>query len=325
MQRTRLYGAQWDQGKHIDVERRDERRDEVKLKKGLNNLEEAHQYHMNTMMREQRRIQKDLSRIRQGYSKNKPVFRTWAPGAERERSSIGPKKTLLPTISSGGGTESPGWRTQRSFSTKKSIFNITAGQPHTLQMRINSFIEDVSSRKDLKSTAQTPEVPERISTPIGMRKVKTESSIADINMSNIKLSIAKRLSISREPSQEGFTSDNSTNVASVNQDKASEDGNAREVFQQNASLQPLSNFLENPDIDTEAFAPDGNLRTMHTLPNFMDSLAEAKKARYIRYRGFPESERELTVTEIFGQERKSFQRSSPGEDVAKTLKGLKTL
>ncbi|XP_048833381.1 coiled-coil domain-containing protein 190 [Brienomyrus brachyistius] len=48
-------------------------------------------------------------------------------------------------------------------------------------------------------------------------------------------------------------------------------------------------------------APDGRLRTVHTFPSFPQALAEARKARYLRHRGQPLSERELSVGEIFGR------------------------
>lgn len=52
---------------------------------------------------------------------------------------------------------------------------------------------------------------------------------------------------------------------------------------------------------SEMLAPDGHLRTVHTLPNFAQALVEARKARYIRHRGQPLCERELTIREIFSQ------------------------
>lgn len=50
---------------------------------------------------------------------------------------------------------------------------------------------------------------------------------------------------------------------------------------------------------SDTHAPDGHLRTVHTLPNFAQALAEARKARYIRHRGQPLCERDLSVRDIF--------------------------
>lgn len=50
---------------------------------------------------------------------------------------------------------------------------------------------------------------------------------------------------------------------------------------------------------SDTHTPDGQLRMVHTLPNFVQALAEASKARYIRHRGQPLCDRELSITEIF--------------------------
>ncbi|KAM6963019.1 uncharacterized protein ccdc190 [Aplochiton taeniatus] len=50
---------------------------------------------------------------------------------------------------------------------------------------------------------------------------------------------------------------------------------------------------------TAPLAPDGRPRTMHILPDFNQSLVEARKARYIRHRGRPPCEKELSIPEIF--------------------------
>lgn len=50
---------------------------------------------------------------------------------------------------------------------------------------------------------------------------------------------------------------------------------------------------------SDTHAPDGQLRMVHTLPNFVQALTEARKARYIRHRGQPLCERELSIREIF--------------------------
>ncbi|XP_051789228.1 coiled-coil domain-containing protein 190 [Erpetoichthys calabaricus] len=51
--------------------------------------------------------------------------------------------------------------------------------------------------------------------------------------------------------------------------------------------------------DPEIMAPGGHLRTIHALPSFSEALHEARKARYIRHRRPLESERELTMQQIF--------------------------
>ncbi|CAL1546937.1 unnamed protein product [Lymnaea stagnalis] len=51
--------------------------------------------------------------------------------------------------------------------------------------------------------------------------------------------------------------------------------------------------------DPEQYNPDGSLRTVHRLPGFDQSYAQAMKARYIRHRTVVDREKELTVNQIF--------------------------
>lgn len=75
---------------------------------------------------------------------------------------------------------------------------------------------------------------------------------------------------------------------------------AEKVDEMNVAI-PYSTPLS-PLFDTHA--PDGQARMVHTLPNFVQALAEARKARYIRHRGLPLYERELSVREIFSSNSK---------------------
>lgn len=50
---------------------------------------------------------------------------------------------------------------------------------------------------------------------------------------------------------------------------------------------------------SDSLAPDGQPRMLHLLPDFNQSLAEARKARYIHHRGLSACERELSITDIF--------------------------
>ncbi|CAG5135129.1 unnamed protein product [Candidula unifasciata] len=51
--------------------------------------------------------------------------------------------------------------------------------------------------------------------------------------------------------------------------------------------------------DPEVYNPDGSLRTVHKLPSFDQSYADARNTRYIRHRERSENEKELSVDQIF--------------------------
>ena len=54
-----------------------------------------------------------------------------------------------------------------------------------------------------------------------------------------------------------------------------------------------------PKFDSYRYNPDGSVRTMHQLPDFLESLKEAQKARYLRQKDKQWYEKELTVRDIF--------------------------
>ena len=58
----------------------------------------------------------------------------------------------------------------------------------------------------------------------------------------------------------------------------------------------FNEFSYNPDGTS---VPDGRLRTMHTLPDFEKSIKEAKKTRYVRHKKKQWFETELSVNDIF--------------------------
>ena len=55
------------------------------------------------------------------------------------------------------------------------------------------------------------------------------------------------------------------------------------------------------EYDPSRYNPDGSLRTMYRKQDFKKSIAEAKKARYIRHKEKQWFEKELTVQQIFEQ------------------------
>ena len=55
------------------------------------------------------------------------------------------------------------------------------------------------------------------------------------------------------------------------------------------------------EYDPWRYNPDGSLRTMYRKQDFKKSIAEAKKARYIRHKEKQWFEKELTVQQIFEQ------------------------
>ncbi|XP_056384022.1 coiled-coil domain-containing protein 190 [Hyla sarda] len=239
MQRSRPLGNSTD--RQWEAERRGAKRAEARLNNGIQEIEGAQQYHMNSMTKEQKRLQKDLARIKQATV----------------------KKT------SSNSATNMGKRGQLAATSAGPV--MASGSSMTLQMRINDFMDGVKKGK-----------------------AETESSPSGPNITEIKTSSSRRSSI---VSVTGDLPGKPSGLLSNTNDKPIGSANAPFPRQRRGSL-----FKDKPAFDEEIYAPDGGLRTLHTMPDFMDSFEEAKNARYIRHRVKPESEMELSVDEIFEKE-----------------------
>ncbi|XP_007893833.1 coiled-coil domain-containing protein 190 [Callorhinchus milii] len=329
MQRLRLRNAEADITRRLEAEHREAKRAEARLMNQLNDLDEAQAYYVNAMSKEQRRVQRDLMRVVHGYSKKtacsfgSSFFANVTPNKENFCSN----KIILPTIPAVKdqtlNKESEAIRTQRYRSAKVDSVKTPADPSVALQTRINEFLNRISSKKD-KSSGQVEEEEGRASTPSGPHRPKPEASISDINMLEVKHSIAKRLSSSvravaaEAPKQrEGQAGSQTSQVESEgrgNWNVGTSDLAGKQINSVCPAISPqLSVLPENQTLDMELYTPDGLPRTMYTMPTFSEAFAEAKKARYIRHRVMPDSERELTIAEIFGQRRESVQDNSPKE------------
>ncbi|XP_015212080.1 coiled-coil domain-containing protein 190 isoform X2 [Lepisosteus oculatus] len=220
----------------LDEEWREARRGEARLAQGLQRLEAARLYHVNSLLREQRRLQRDLGALRHGNSWRKMVpslgSRPHDPLPVADRPVPPYKRAFLPTIPQGG-------KEPNSLRSQKALPLRTEGPALGLQARVREFVAGGSHRGSLG-----------------------ESSAAPLCLPDVRAQTAARLSSS-----------------------------ARGEGEQEPPPAP----------DPEALAPDGRLRTVYTLPSFPQALSEARKARYLRHRGQPECERELSLREIFAR------------------------
>lgn len=158
---------------------------------------------------------------------------------------------------------------------------MASGSSLTLQMRINDFMDGVK-----KGKAEN------------LQRNGTELSLSGTNTTDMKTSSSRRpsiCSVTEDTVPKNDLPGKSSGLLSIN-DRASGSANPQFLRQRRGSKVIF---------DEEIYAPDGGLRTLHTMPDFMDSLEEAKHARYIRHRVKPDSEKELSVGEIFQKEDSS--------------------
>ena len=126
------------------------------------------------------------------------------------------------------------------------------------------------------------------------------SSFSDYDLRNIKQSITKRLvrdekagqgsdPVAQEKQQLGRTTSTTSNLGTTKP--------RRKNLSVGSEPHPMDMVF-----DQDTYAPDGSLRTVHMLPDPKESFEEAKKARYLRWRGPREGDVELTVNEIFAKD-----------------------
>ncbi|KAM8931044.1 coiled-coil domain-containing protein 190 isoform 2-T2 [Pelodytes ibericus] len=289
MQRSKLIGSNMD--KQWEAQRRGDRRAAVRLNNGLQEIEEAQLYHVNSMTKEQKRLQMDLIKMKQSKSKNKTTNPKGVPPG---------KPALLQTFPGSRGqicrTENRGDRKQPAHQSDGSV--MASGSSMTLQMRINDFMDGVNK----KGKTDSPSSP----------SPNTEPSLSGINMTDLKNSMAKRLSISESsPVLQGEGSIDNEQKSSDKSKEPTIKTSLQETTSKPMNFNPQfvkprrgSLFKEKLFFDEEIYAPDGGLRTLHAMPDMMNSFEEAKKARYIRHKNKLDSEKELSVQEIFQDTKK---------------------
>ncbi|XP_078075303.1 uncharacterized protein ccdc190 [Mustelus asterias] len=197
---------------------------------------------------------------------------------------------------------------QRCYSTKAGRIVMPPTASLALQTQINDFLNGFSNRQE-KSDGHTGVEETQPSTP--SNKLKTPP-VNSINMPSLNRSIAKHVSISEKPTGLDATNGRENQAADSQTGQESGDAEANssatsDQAQRQISSPQLSACQESPPYDSEFYAPDGLLRTIHTMPSFLEAFAEAKKARYIRHRTKTDDEKELTISEIFGKRRQRLQ------------------
>ncbi|XP_063796334.1 coiled-coil domain-containing protein 190-like [Pseudophryne corroboree] len=284
--------------KQWEADRRGAKRAEARLSNGIHDIEEAQHYHMNSMTREQKRLQKDLIRIKQATAKKITNPRNVKQNFKSESSQM--PGTMTGKRGQPTSLDLHGVSTRRNQPVSSPEIPVVAsGSSMTLQMRINDFMDGVGNRKGKTES-------------LSVQRNGAEPSLSGPNMIDAKVSAGRRLSISSvtddttskndvRAKSSGLQPDTSDKTFGSTRKSVTEDTPSKQAL---VSLQFVrqrrsSLFKEKPIFDEEIYAPDGALRTLHTMPDFMDSLEEAKSARYIRHKIKPEAEKELSLGEIF--------------------------
>ncbi|KAM9480621.1 uncharacterized protein ccdc190 isoform 2-T2 [Salvelinus alpinus] len=296
-----------------EAQRREEHRAQARLQGGLQRLEQATSYHLNTLTTEQRRLHRDLLNIRTGerdacvcvyvcvhvcmcvcmracmcaclceltctcVTPGNPWRRSLHPLVSRpvnpDPSQLSMAyRTTLPTIP----------RATRDPKKHRSVKAVCGGVSGlaALHARVHDFL--CSSADPQRQGA--------------------ESSVAPLCLPDLKLQPAAELT-STVLGDRGEAEGTEGRAEREREDVRREGRATRKKEEENGRTdrdREKEEYYPLPPPPSDFLAADGRPRTLHLLPDFNQSLAEARKARYIRYRGRPPCERELSITEIFAR------------------------
>lgn len=93
-----------------------------------------------------------------------------------------------------------------------------------------------------------------------------------------------------------------TNMPESKKSKPSNDTSPKKQKEQQREGEPTGG--KEGKFDTLKYNPDGSLRTVHCLPDFMKSFREAMKARYVRFKTKQWFEETFTIEQIFDMKNK---------------------
>ncbi|XP_015843262.3 coiled-coil domain-containing protein 190 isoform X1 [Peromyscus maniculatus bairdii] len=273
--------------KQFDLERKNARQAEARLSLRLQRLEVICLYHVKSLAREQRQLQKELQRLQQadiikkrvssyvenGIQKRPRDVVTVSPQTGRRHLVLEPKSRVLST----NMTQEVKTKIQ-SPSLPGPALKDTLRSQEQLQSQLdrtscceeeNSQACEGASANPLKGTNTNKEV----SVPCHGQDVSTK------------------------------TEDSPTSSPAGETGSASAD----ETRSKNAGLKPPGDTGDqNPPSSVECA---GSFKGNCTKPTFPELFAKAKNAHYLRHRVPPESERLLSIGEIFGHGDSSLPRA----------------
>ncbi|XP_027724101.1 coiled-coil domain-containing protein 190 isoform X2 [Vombatus ursinus] len=271
-----------------EIERKDAKRAEARLSLGLLRLEESQLYRMNTVAREQRQLQKELEKLRQDNSKKKfSSFGNVLLGTQ--------KQPEIPMIPQQGG--------QRRRTAEPGGIRIETHLLQTKECEISKSTEipslhpiDCIKNKE-EAFSQSP----RASLGGGPKALK-RNSVTVINPgkdrdSGISADLQKPGAFSKAEQAPGAPPGESKVIEIM---EASPGGGVGPKPGSHTGKQTPGR--EMPTFDPKVYTLYSYLRTVDTMPTYLELFAKVKNARYLRHRVPPEFERELSIGEIFGNE-----------------------
>ncbi|XP_023555523.1 coiled-coil domain-containing protein 190 isoform X2 [Octodon degus] len=273
--------------KHFDFERKNARQAQVRLGQRLRKLEEVCLYHIKSLSREQRQLQKDLQRLQQDATRkrfssylrnenqNKPVVLMFSPQA-RQKHRPQASTTRALAIS----------KTQEGYKTKSlraPVYGTGLKDPKKSGEYQQSQGNRAYGFRGRKAQAQGKDSVQSLegTDPKGGSSAPCQDQAVSIN--TIEPAPGSSL-----PGESNIVPEDATRSA-------------------DASLKPGGNAGKQLLLDSVEWAMSVQDET--TKSTFLELFGKAKNAHYLRHRVPPESERLLSIGEIFGHRESSLFRA----------------
>ncbi|CAO2638258.1 Coiled-coil domain-containing protein 190 [Lemmus lemmus] len=274
MDRNMARGALYTQ---FDLERKSARQAEARLSLNLQRLEVICLYHVKSLAREQRQLQKELQRLQQadiikkrfssyvenGIQKRLRDSVTFSPQTGRRHVATQPK---ISRVLAANMTQEAKTKIQRPSLHDTALKAVLRSQEHLQSQR-----ENTSCYKEEYSGAQDGESVKPLKGTDSNRDVSDPCHDQEVSINNT----------------EDCSPDGATGKAPIDETRS-----------KNADLKPHGD-AEDQNAPCSAECA-GSFKGKCTKLTFLELFAKAKEAHYLRHRVPPESERLLSIGEIFG-------------------------
>nr|XP_051714396.1 coiled-coil domain-containing protein 190 isoform X3 [Oryctolagus cuniculus] len=283
MKRVERHVVKGAQDKHFDLERKSAKQAEARLSQRLRSLEEICLYHMKSLTREQRQLQKELQRLQQAEIIKKKLSSYFGNGIQKRPENIlkfpqGKQKLRVPQtdhvgpLATNTAPETYSSKPQRPPSHPTGLKDSMRNKEHQCQNHRTACLAEEMPQAQGEDSIKAPKG-------------------RDPNKGISALCHHQAVSTSSSEKDPGSSPAGDSGAAPVDENR-SQDANLKPGM--NAGIQIPPHFTE-----------DARESTKQT---FLELLAKVKNAHYLRHRVPPESERLLSIAEIFGHGESSLRR-----------------
>ncbi|XP_057626311.1 coiled-coil domain-containing protein 190 isoform X2 [Chionomys nivalis] len=273
--------------KQFDSERKSARRAEARLSLSLQRLEVICLYHVKTLAREQRQLQKELQRLQQDIIKKR--FSSYAENGTQKR----PRDSFTFSPQTG----------QRHIATQPKIRVPPTNMTQEAKTKIHGPSLPDSA---LKAAPRSQEHPQSQRDSTSCYKEEYSGVQEGESTKPLKVTDSNR-DVSVPCHGQEVSTNNTEDIPVSSPNGARGSAPAEETKSKNADLKPHEDAGDqNAPCSAECA---GSFNDKCRKPTFLELLAKAKEAHYLRHRVPPESERMLSIGEIFGHGDASLPRA----------------